>query len=337
MRGAKINMISAKTLEPNPKEISFVEGFEKFIAYCRIKNLREKTVKNYRENYSRFIAYVENCTLLKYIGELKQSHIDDYVFYLCNTKMKPSSVNTYLRGLRVIINFYIKNRYCEAVIIHMIKTDKSSKETYSDIELFKLLAKPNLTTCDFTEYRNWVIINFFIATGVRASTLIHIKIKDLDFQFDRITLEYTKTRQSYIIPMSYKIKTILLEYVKFRKGDDEDYLFCTQYGTQMLLDGLKHAISKYNRRRGVTKTGLHLFRHTFAKRTVMNGMNVFVLQKWLGHSDISVTQEYVNLYTDDLAQNIQNINPLDTLIPFSASKKNKKKLVINELKEKQGV
>ena len=68
-----------------------------------------------------------------------------------------------------------------------------------------------------------------------------------------------------------------------------------------------------------------------------NGMNVFVLQKWLGHSDISVTQEYVNLYTDDLAQNIQNINPLDTLIPFSASKKNKKKLVINELKEKQGV
>ena len=88
MRGAKINMISAKTLEPKPKEISFVEGFEKFIAYCRIKNLREKTVKNYRENYSRFIAYVENCTLLKYIGELKQSNIDDYVFYLCNQHQK---------------------------------------------------------------------------------------------------------------------------------------------------------------------------------------------------------------------------------------------------------
>lgn len=45
MRGAKINMISAKTLEPNPKEISFVEGFEKFIAYCRIKILERKLLK----------------------------------------------------------------------------------------------------------------------------------------------------------------------------------------------------------------------------------------------------------------------------------------------------
>ena len=93
----------------------------------------------------------------------------------------------------------------------------------------------------------------------------------------------------------------------------------------MTLDGLKHAISKYNRKRGVTKTSLHLFRHTFAKRAVMNGMNVFVLQKWLGHSDISVTKEYINLYANDLALNMQSTNPLDTFMNSKSTQKEKTK------------
>lgn len=155
--------------------------------------------------------------------------------------------------------------------------------------------------------------------------MIYLQNKDLDFSFDKITLTYTKNRQSYIIPMSGKLKFILNEYIKFRKGNPEDYLFCNQYGEQLTLDGLKHAISKYNRKRGVTKTSLHLFRHTFAKRAVMNGMNVFVLQKWLGHSDISVTKEYINLYANDLALNMQSTNPLDTFMDSKSTQKEKTK------------
>lgn len=323
MSGTKINMqIEANA---NSNELTFEEGFDKFIVYCKIKNLREKTIQNYRENYNRFIRYINEHTMLSNISQLNQSDIDNYVIYLYDSNMKPTSINTYLRGLRAILYFFVENDFCDSLTIHMVKTDKLTKETYSDIELFKLLTKPNIALCDFTEYRNWVIINFFIATGVRASTLIYLQNKDLDFSFDKITLTYTKNRQSYIIPMSGKLKFILNEYIKFRKGNPEDYLFCNQYGEQLTLDGLKHAVSKYNRKRGVTKTSLHLFRHTFAKRAVMNGMNVFVLQKWLGHSDISVTKEYINLYANDLALNMQSTNPLDTFMDSKSTQKEKTK------------
>lgn len=292
--------------------LTFEEGFEKFLLFCKLKNLRDKTIKDYKENYNRFLLYLFEQTTVSKIMELNQSHVDGYVIYLYDTKMKTTSINTYLRGLRAILNFYVDNEYCYPVHIHMLKVDKVAKETYTDIELFRLLVKPDVRVCDFAEYRNWAIINFFVGTGVRASTLIHIRIKDLDLEFDRIFLGYTKNRQSYVIPLSNKLKIVMKEYLNYRKGKEDDFLFCNQYGTQLSLDGLKHAISKYNRRRGVVKTSLHLFRHTFAKKAVMNGMNVFVLQKWLGHSDITVTKEYINLYADDLAQNMQKLNPLDT-------------------------
>lgn len=78
----------------------------------------------------------------------------------------------------------------------MHKSDKIIKETYSDDELCKLLQKPCLNTCDFVTCRNWVIVNFFLGTGVRVSTLIYIKIEDVDLDFDRSLLTYTKTRKS---------------------------------------------------------------------------------------------------------------------------------------------
>ena len=311
MSGSKKRLMN--TLNGGVENWSFERGFEEFLKYCELKNLRPKTIKNYEENYSRFVYYLKNCTLCSTTDEINQSIMNEFIIYLKGTGMLATSVNTYLRGIRAICNFLIDNQHCTPLKIHMLKTDKATKETYSDQELYKLLVKPSLVSSSFTEYRNWCIINFFIATGVRASTLINIKNNDLDFEFDRMHLEYTKNRHSHIIPMSMQIKSILMEYKAIRKGTEEDYLFCNQYGGQLSLDGLKHAIAKYNQKRNVFKTSLHAFRHTFAKKAVLNGMNVFALQKWLGHSDISVTQVYVDLYADDLAIDLESINPLDTL------------------------
>jgi integrase/recombinase XerD len=63
---------------------------------------------------------------------------------------------------------------------------------------------------------------------------------------------------------------------------------------------LKLAIGKYNQKRGVNKTSVHLFRHTFAKNWITNGGDIFRLQKILGHSSIEMVKEYVEMFSDDL-------------------------------------
>ncbi|MFW6015547.1 MAG: tyrosine-type recombinase/integrase [bacterium] len=59
---------------------------------------------------------------------------------------------------------------------------------------------------------------------------------------------------------------VLQEYLLYRKGEADDYLFPTENSTNLKRSGLQSAIKRYNLSRGVNKTSMHLFRHTFAKK-----------------------------------------------------------------------
>ena len=76
-------------------------------------------------------------------------------------------------------------------------------------------------------------------------------------------------------------------------------------------NALKHSQSRYNRSRGVEKTSVHLLRHSFVKNWCMSGGNVFKLQKVLGHSTLTMTQHYANLYSNDLREGFDNYAALD--------------------------
>lgn len=61
------------------------------------------------------------------------------------------------------------------------------------------------------------------------------------------------------------------------------------------------------------RTGVHRFRHTFAKNWIVNGGDIFKLQKMLGHSSINMVKSYVDMFTDDLQQDFNIYNPLEKL------------------------
>lgn len=67
---------------------------------------------------------------------------------------------------------------------------------------------------------------------------------------------------------------------------------------------------EYNKKRGVERTGIHRFRHTFAKQFILMGGNVVTLQKILGHSSLEITQNYLNLLTTDVSKDIEEFNIL---------------------------
>ena len=64
-----------------------------------------------------------------------------------------------------------------------------------------MLKKPNIKQCDFTEYRNWAMVNFIIATGCRISSVINIKIQELDLDNALVSLSHTKNKSAQILPL----------------------------------------------------------------------------------------------------------------------------------------
>jgi integrase/recombinase XerD len=112
---------------------------------------------------------------------------------------------------------------------------------------------------------------------------------------------------------------ILNEYLKYRKHNNkEDFLFCNVYGEQLVKSTCYHMLYEYNKRRGVETTGIHRYRHTFARQWILNGGNVVSLSRLLGHSSLQITQNYINLLVSDVAKEVDTINLLDK---FSSKKK----------------
>ena len=80
------------------------------------------------------------------------------------------------------------------------------------------------------------------------------------------------------------------------------------------VPSLQGAIRRYNLSRGVSKTSLHLFRHTFAKNYILVGGGMVQLQSILGHSSLDMTRKYTNLYGSDIVKDFERLNPLNNIL-----------------------
>lgn len=223
-----------------------------------------------------------------------------------------NSISSYLRVFRTFLNWARKAGYTELEMANY-KDKETVKETYTDAELMLLLQKP-ARSCDFCEYRNWVIINFLVNCGCRAGTIRNIQNRDVDFERKQVIFRHTKTGKIQTIPLCSMLVSILSDYVAMRGGEPSDYLFCSVYGTMLSENALKLAIADYNHKRGVLKTSIHMFRHTFARKYLMDcGGDAFTLQHLLGHSTLQMTKHYCAIFDSDIAGNFDLRSPLAQL------------------------
>lgn len=291
------------------KEITFEEGCNLYLNNCKERNLREGTINHYRQSYLNFYKFFDKEMTL---SDFSKKHYSDYVLHLRKTLSNDVSINAYLRDMITTMHFLMNEGYVEPFKMKAIKVDKPNIETYSEEELRKLLEKPNLRSCSFTEYKCWVMTNFLFSTGVRQRSLNNIKIKDVDFENQVVHVNVTKNRKALIVPISKTMTRILEEYLKYRQHKSkEEYLFCNVYGEQLTKGNSYHRLSEYNKKRGVETTGIHRYRHTFAKQWILNGGNVVTLSKILGHSSLQITQNYINLLVSDMGKEVEEINLID--------------------------
>ena len=286
------------------------EGFKEFITSCKVKNLSERTIEYYSDCFKEFKIYFSS----KQLCDINSTIFDGYILWLKDKgSLKDITINTRIKGMRAIMYYFMRQNYLDEFSIRLIKAEKTIKETYTENELNILLKKPNISTCLFSEYRNWVIINYLLSTGNRLNSIINIKIKDIRFDSGYILIQKTKNKKQQMIPLSKTSEKLLMEYLNYRKGDGEDYLFCNARGFKLTPDALKHSIADYNTKRGIAKTSIHLFRHTFAKMWILAGGDMFRLQKILGHSTLDIVKEYVNMFADDLKRDFDKFSPLEQL------------------------
>lgn len=283
---------------------------EEFFVNNKVKGLSEDTQKAYRNYVNDFIRWLnENVEENMLVSDITTSILDKFLEYKDDKGVKKVSQASIMNHLRRFFRFCHSRNYMKEILITIPKFEQEIKDPYTTGELELLLKRPKST--NWVEWRCWCMVNYFLATGQRLSTILNIKRKDVDLDNAIVKLSWNKDKIQKVMPLSTAIVKVLREYIALSGLDYEDYLFPEYEGKQLKKRSAEDAIADYNRARGVQKTSIHLFRHTFAKEYIMNGGSPVKLQKLLNHKTIEMTMKYVNLYGNDISNDLDLYNPLD--------------------------
>lgn len=287
--------------------------FTAFMISQKEKNLSPTTLYNYTNFYDRrLVPFVEKyfqCSPKDITVEIFETEPTMLLFqeYLKGLGLSQNSISTYLRRVRAFGNWCMEEGYLEDFHVSVKNVQTEIKEVYTVKELEKLLVKPPIT--DFHNFRTYCMISLMLNTGARRRTLANIKICDLEIDEGYINFNTTKTGKVVRLGLERKTKRDLLEWLNYwridKGAEPTDYLFCNQYGEQLSTSGISKSVAEYNRSRGVEKTSIHLFRHTFAKMWITSGGDIISLARVLTHKELDMVKHYSNLYGGDIKKEIE--------------------------------
>ena len=231
----------------------------------------------------------------KYLSEIKLIDGENYRINLLKDINK-TSTNIKIRAVKAAFEKAVK---WEMILQNPFKSIKQLKIQESNIPkyLTKEEVKMLLEDINNKDFNN--LVRFYLYTGCRRNEALRLKWGDVDLKRKRIIFRVTKGSKSRTVPINQNLLAMLKRKSRENK---EDLLF------NYRPDYVTHKLKKHLRKIGVnSRISVHSLRHTFASHLVMSGIDLYTVQKLLGHSDISVTSIYSHLAPDYLSKSVENL------------------------------
>ncbi|MGL4572898.1 MAG: tyrosine-type recombinase/integrase [Clostridium sp.] len=161
----------------------------------------------------------------------------------------------------------------------------------------------------YNSYKNKTMIQLFLATGLRLSEMLDLKWKDINLQTGQLKVVQGKGNKDRIVWISDNMLDILREY-RIKQVDKQgitDLVFCTSSNKRLDDRGVRRMLSTYCSKAGINKeVSPHTLRHTYATDLLRATKNIRLVQKALGHSDLSTTMIYTHIVDDEYEDALKN-------------------------------
>ena len=162
-----------------------------------------------------------------------------------------------------------------------------------------LLKQPNKKA--ITGLRNLCIITLMLNAGLRVSEVLHLRPGHIDFMRGKITIKEGKGSKDRILWVGEEDLQLLQEWQERRPAGE--YFFCNLKGGQLIDRYIRQLVKRLGKKAGINKDVYpHLLRHTFATDLLRQTKNIRIVQKALGHSDISTTAIYTHIIDDEMEE-----------------------------------
>lgn len=326
-------------------ERDFDYYIDEYLYFCRSRRLRPKTMQSYEQTLRLFERWAREQEQIESPLEVREQTIRHYICELqergkysacakdetrgsnCPERRRDyceqisvTTINNYLRNLRAFFNWIsedLPERECPMRKIRLLENERKAREYLEDTEIRKLLN--GFEKGLFAEYRDQTVTMLVLDTGMRLGECLLLKTEQIDLTEGTVALaaEITKGRKSRTVFFSAKTAQALRRWLRYKdRYIETDYLFPVKSsGLPVETGTFETNFKKYVSRAGITKdVSPHVLRNNFAKRCLMNGMDIYTLSRILGHSSVTVTEQaYLDLTDADLRHRYQRFSPMDSL------------------------
>lgn len=271
---------------------------QKFIgAYLvsrKIEGLSEKTLMLYKLILEQFLN-----TIQKQIEDITTTDIRLYLYkYQQENKISNRTLENRRNIICTFFKWLVNEEYIiknPALKVEPIKFEKIHKRSMSQMELERIR-----NACK--DLREKLIIEILFSTGCRVSELQNLNKTDINFETKEVILygKGNKHRTSYI---NAKTEVLLKEYLASRTDNNPALLVSSKKPYRRLLKpGIEKIIRDIRSRVPDVTYNItpHVFRHTTATMALNRGMNVVDVSKFLGHSKIETTMEYITSSSESI-------------------------------------
>lgn len=280
-----------------------------FLNYLLVdKGLSNNTAKAYEADISSFFQWLDNEDL-KY-KNLQEDHINQYISFLFQRKMRSSSVNRKISSIKSFYIFLVKRNFVKNSPLNNLVTPKQEKylpESMSEAEVDKLLNSPDVS--NKIENRDKAMIEMLYATGMRISELVNLKMTDVDMKRCVVKV-FGKGSKERLVPFGETALDSLRSYLNEREQSSSKEIFLSNRGKKMTRVAFWQRVKVYLIRENLKNSiSPHTLRHAFATHLLNRGADLRSVQLLLGHSDLSTTQIYTHIAKQRLSDVLKKHHP----------------------------
>ena len=280
-----------------------------FLNYLLVdKGLSNNTAKAYEADISSFFQWLDNEDL-KY-KNLQEDHINQYISFLFQRKMRSSSVNRKISSIKSFYIFLVKRNFVKNSPLNDLVTPKQEKylpESMSEAEVDKLLNSPDVS--NKIENRDKAMIEMLYATGMRISELVNLKMTDVDMKRCVVKV-FGKGSKERLVPFGETALDSLRSYLNEREQSSSKEIFLSNRGKKMTRVAFWQRVKIYLIRENLKNSiSPHTLRHAFATHLLNRGADLRSVQLLLGHSDLSTTQIYTHIAKQRLSDVLKKHHP----------------------------
>ncbi len=279
---------------------TFSKAVENCVLSRQASRYSPHTICDYQNTYAQFAKFLDGDPN---IGDITATLIAQ--FLASKTELSDKTLLNYHTGLSSLWSWAKTSGLVEANIVRLVAPPKPIEREIiplSHQEIERLLKAARLGKFAL---RDQSIVLILLDTGIRASELCNLRLKDFDWKNNRVLI-LGKGKKERLLKFSPGTKESLTIYLRQKRGITnyanvrKQPMYMSSQDNSLSRSALTQLMRRLRNKAGVLRCHAHLFRHTFAIEFLRNGGDIYTLQKILGHASLDMVKRYLKIAQIDM-------------------------------------